>query len=150
MAHLVFTKNGKGFTLIELMVVVAIIGILAAFAIPEFNKYRRRAATADLISLASQIVAYENNYFTLNSSYKPLNINASSSQQVFSDGIGGQIVVPANTSIIAAQTTCNISDLSTGATISKPGFNITITKNNAPGGNLSVFYNSCRDTRPHP
>jgi len=57
----------KGFTLVELMIVVAIIGILAAIAIPQFAKYRERAfnsaALSDSRNLRTEVEGYYAEWF---------------------------------------------------------------------------------------
>jgi type IV pilus assembly protein PilA len=62
-------SNEKGFTLIELMIVIAIIGILAAIAIPNFVSYRMRAYDSDAQSNIKNLMTAEEAYFVDNATY---------------------------------------------------------------------------------
>ena len=66
----------KGFTLIELMIVVAIIGILVAVGIPQYQNYVARAQVAEGLSLASGAKTAVAEYFDTNGTFPTDNTEA--------------------------------------------------------------------------
>jgi type IV pilus assembly protein PilA len=66
----------KGFTLIELMIVVAIIGILAAIAIPAYSDYTERAKVSELVTMASACKASVTEFYQAQGTFPTTNDEA--------------------------------------------------------------------------
>jgi type IV pilus assembly protein PilA len=102
-------KLHKGFTLIELMIVVAIIGILAAVAIPAYQDYTVRARVSEALTMAG--------------SYKTRVVENASAGTAFNTGAPGFVATP-NVSAMAIDGTTGV---------------ITATTTTRAGGGTLIF-----------
>jgi type IV pilus assembly protein PilA len=118
------TRNEKGFTLIELMIVIAIIGILAAIAIPQFSAYRLRAYNAGAESQCRNIGTAMEGYFADKETY------VGADEATLAASYGYQADAGITVTIVPTATTYTITTASTKAgatvyTLAGPGGKIT-------------------------
>ncbi len=100
--------NQQGFTLIELMIVVAIIGILAAVAIPSYQDYTARAQVTEALSLTSGLKTPLAEYLSDQGALPTIGqLNGTTSgKYVASIAIGGTVTAP---TITATMTSAGIN-----------------------------------------
>lgn len=69
------TRSTKGFTLVEIMIVVVIIGLLAAMAIPAFQKVRQNSIGKAMENDARQLASAAQQYFLENAGVTTIAVN---------------------------------------------------------------------------
>lgn len=129
-------KKSQGFTLIELMITVAIIGILAAIAYPSYTESVRKAKRKDAVFALTDIANRLERYYTENNKYTGATItNLGLSSSITPDGLY-TLSVP---SLTATTFTVTATPVSTGpqAQDSKCGsLSITSTGSKTATGTL--------------
>ncbi|HUE90562.1 type IV pilin protein [Pseudomonas sp.] len=69
MGHQTSASRSRGFTLIELMIVIVVIGILAAIAYPSYEEYMRKAKRADAQTVLLELAQFMERHYTANGTY---------------------------------------------------------------------------------
>lgn len=88
------TKSGAGFTLIELMIVVAILGVLAAMALPAYQDYARRTHVSEGLTLASGLKTSIAEFYSSHGSLPSGNVVAGLAESITGSAVGRVVVTP--------------------------------------------------------
>jgi len=143
-------KKQQGFTLIELMIVVAIIGILAAVAIPAYQDYTARAQASEAVALLSGLKTPMSEYYQSRGSFPTIaELGTTNTSGKFVSGI---VQTSSNASGALYTATFGSSDISAGLSgntvlMSYDGRSFT-----CGNGTVEADYlpSSCRDTVTQP
>lgn len=114
---LAYKNKDQGYTLIELLIVVAIIGILAAIAVPSYNTYMVRSKVAEMISTADSAKNAIAEYMTTHNGQFPQDaaqagVAPGTSPMVGSLTVGaknGEIIVTSNKENVGADLTITLT-----------------------------------------
>lgn len=90
-------RNKRGYTLVEVLVVVAIIGILAAIAIPQFASYREQSYCVTIVNDLASLARHQESYYIENETYLAATRNPDGSSNVPSQWWSPDVVVESST-----------------------------------------------------